>query len=66
MEPTNELGVIVLFSQQCEMKGWSIVRIQAAFPDVEIADKYGKVYRAEFEYFAGSFKAHGHDPRDCD
>jgi hypothetical protein len=65
MIPTNEMGVIVLFSQQCEAYGFEILSIGAAFPDA-IVEKNGVTYRVEFEFSAGNFIEHKHDQRSCD
>lgn len=65
--PENEQGVIVLFSQICEDRGWEIVKIQTRFPDAIIKNKTtGIEYRAEFEFEATSFVLHGHSPEECD
>lgn len=67
MKVENELGVIVKFAQQCEEHGWEIVSIQSQFPDVIIkSTDQDRVWLAEFEYQASSFKAHKHDLRECD
>jgi len=64
-EPENELGVIVVFSQQSDRHGFQVKMIRAAFPDA-IIEKDGIEYRAEFEFIASSFDQHGHDHRKCD
>ena len=64
-EPQNEQGVIVRFSQEASMHGWSIVEISATFPDA-ILEKDGVKWRTEFEYEASSFLAHRHDHREAD
>jgi len=65
LEPENELGVIVLFTQQCEEAGFEILSIQSAFPDALI--RRGDIeYRAEFEFRSSSFYHHKHDPRKTD
>lgn len=67
LEPVNEMGVIVVFSQYCESVGWEILSIQAGCPDAIIRHKASQeVYRIEFEYNAGSFIDHGHSLNDCD
>jgi len=63
--PENEMGVIVLFSQQIIGTDFEIIRIGAAFPDA-IVKKKGIEYRVEFEFAAANFKAHRHDPMLCD
>ena len=64
-EPENELGVIVVFSQQSDHHGFQVKTIRAAFPDA-IIEKDGIEYRAEFEFMASSFDQHKHDHRKCD
>lgn len=64
-EPQNEQGVVVRFSQEASMHGWSVVEISATFPDA-ILEKDGVKWRTEFEYEASSFLAHRHDHRDAD
>ena len=66
IEPENELGVIVLFSQSCRSRGLEIMSIQMQFPDAQIRDDEGNEYAAEFELFASNFYGHKHDPRLCD
>jgi len=61
----NELGVIVVFAQEGPEHGFYIKKIQSAFPDA-IIEKDGRRYRAEFEFMASAFDAHGHDHRECD
>ena len=64
-EPENELGVIVLFAQQCEEVGFEILSIQSAFPDALV--RRGDVeYRVEFELLSSNFYKHRHDPRKAD
>jgi len=63
--PENELGVIVVFAQEAHHYGFNIKTISANFPDA-IIEKDGQSYRAEFEFMASSFDAHGHDHRECD
>ena len=63
--PENELGVIVRFAREAHHHGFEIASIGIAFPDA-IISKDGHTYRAEFEFAASSFEAHGHDHRKCD
>lgn len=65
MIPQNEMGVIVVFSQQAYEAGFEIVSIGCEFPDA-IIKRGDKVYRVEFEYKSSNFIQHRHDPRDCD
>lgn len=65
MIPTNEQGVVVLFSQQAEEAGFEIVSIQTSFPDA-IVRRGDTTYRVEFEYKASNFVEHEHDPKNCD
>ncbi|MCQ3973966.1 MAG: hypothetical protein DPW09_11015 [Anaerolineae bacterium] len=65
MIPRNEMGVIVLFTQEASAAGFEIVEIQSAFPDAIIKHK-GQTYRAEFEYKSSNCIHHRHDPRLCD
>ena len=65
-EPTNELGVIYLFSQLARKRyGLHVEAIQAAFPDC-IAYRNNKKVRIEFEYKSRNFLLHGHNPEQCD
>ena len=62
--PTEENGVIFLFSKITNDLGIKMVSIQKHFPDAE-AIKYGddaKGYRVyiEFEYLSSDFIRHGH------
>lgn len=67
MIPKNELGVIVLFAQECEEKGWSILEIDQSFPDAIIMEQSsGIAHQAEFEFCASNFRTHKHDLRNCD
>lgn len=63
--PSNEMGVIVLFSYLQDVSGFNIVDIGSRFPDAVI-DVDGIEYRTEFEYMLSNFIAHGHDIRQCD
>lgn len=65
MNPKNEMGVIVLFSQEAGSIGFKIESIQAGYPDA-IISRNGQIYRAEFEYKSSSFFYHKHDPLECD
>lgn len=58
--PTNELGVIVLFSMLSSKLGYKIKSINAKFPDGMIL-KDGTEKSVEFEYMASNFIRHKHD-----
>ena len=67
IEPRNEQGVVVAFSQLADKYGYRIVDIQTPYPDAVIySHELGKEIRAEFEHYARSFVNHGHDPSQCD
>jgi hypothetical protein len=67
--PTNELGVVFLFSLVAKKLQFRIEEIQAAFPDCiayrHVGDSEKKV-RIEFEYRSSSFRTHKHDATRCD
>lgn len=67
LNPKNELGVIVIFSQICEENGYSITRIESGFPDATVTNnESGESFEVEFEFVSSNFAAHRHDPRECD
>jgi hypothetical protein len=67
IEPKNEMGVIVLFSQWCLNSEWEILSIQSAFPDGIIKNKNNeKLYKVEFEFLSSNFIQHGHNVFGCD
>jgi hypothetical protein len=67
--PENELGVVFLFSQIAKRLQFRIETIRAAYPDC-IAYRHAgdreKRVRIEFEFRSSNFRAHKHDPKDCD
>ena len=63
--PRNEEEVIELYKLAQYRLGWPIIHLQRKCPDAIVA-KNGHQLRAEFEHKARNFKAHGHDPGDCD
>lgn len=67
--PNNELGVVFLFAKIAKRLQFRIEQIRAAYPDC-IAYRHAgdseKRVRIEFEFRSSSFKAHGHDPKQCD
>ncbi len=68
--PTNEMGVVSLFSAMAEELGFLILRIQTEFPDCEAMRVVGEdrlqPARIEFEYESRNFLKHMHDPAGCD
>lgn len=67
--PLNENGVIFLFSKIHEKLGINIEAIQASFPDAKGRRKTSKGWEdiwIEFEFKSSHFKAHNHDPKECD
>ncbi len=65
-EPTNEIGTIFLFAQECDKNGITLLNIQSSFPDAIISTSSGMTYRVEFEYRLSNFIDHGHSIRECD
>jgi hypothetical protein len=67
--PENELGVVFLFSRIAKRLQFRIEKIRAAYPDC-IAHRHAgeseKRVRIEFEFRSSSFRAHGHDAKECD
>ncbi|HSM85819.1 MAG TPA: hypothetical protein VLT16_06695 [Candidatus Limnocylindrales bacterium] len=68
--PTNDMGVLVLFGAMARDLGFTVLRVQAEFPDCEAlrlceGDRWRRV-RIEFEFESRNFLAHAHDPKDCD
>ena len=67
--PLNENGVIFLFSKVHDKLGINIEAIQPGFPDAKGRRKTRKGWEdiwIEFEFKSSYFKAHGHDPKECD
>jgi hypothetical protein len=67
--PLNENGVIFLFSKIHDKFNINIEAIQAAFPDAKGRRKTSKGWEdiwIEFEFKSSHFKAHNHDPKECD
>ena len=65
MNPTNEQGVVVLFSMLVGNSKWSIKSIGTAFPDVTLVYN-DEIWLAEFEFKTSNFNLHKHDVRGCD
>jgi hypothetical protein len=67
--PSNELGVVFLFSKIAKRLQFRIEEIRAAYPDC-IAYRHAgdseKLVKIEFEFKSSNFKAHGHDSTKCD
>lgn len=67
--PENEMGVVFLFSRIARRLQFRIEKIRAAYPDC-IAYRHAgdreKRVRIEFEYRSSSFRAHGHNAKECD
>ncbi len=67
--PENELGVVFLFSRIARRLQFRIEEIRTAYPDC-IAYRHAggteKRVRIEFEFRSSNFKAHRHDPKQCD
>jgi hypothetical protein len=68
--PTNENGVMVLFGSLAAELGFTVTRVQSAFPDGEALRrmKDGRCQRVlfEFEFESRNFSLHMHDPKGCD
>lgn len=67
--PTNELGVVFLFSKLASKWRVRVETVQEAFPDcIAYQKSHGKEkrIRIEFEFKSRNFKVHGHDPKKCD
>lgn len=64
----NEQGTICYFSQAMKRDYWEILKIRTSFPDAILkrVHPFNKVYRTEFEYASINFRAHGHNPEQCD
>lgn len=68
-EPTNEMGVVVLFGVLAMKLGFAIERVGTGFPDCEAKQRVSggwRRVRIEFEYKSRNFERHGHDPEGCD
>ena len=69
--PSNEQGVVVLFTMMSKQLQYNIEGIWTdSFPDCEATrvEQGGKLRRVkiEFEYRSREFANHGHDPNACD
>lgn len=68
--PLNEQGVVYLFALLSKKLGFIVEEIKSSFPDAKGRRKnargqWEEVW-IEFEYKSSNFKAHGHDPSECD
>jgi hypothetical protein len=67
--PSNELGVVFLFSKIAKRLQFRIEEIRAAYPDCLAYRHVGdseKLVRIEFEFRSSNFRMHGHDSLKCD
>ncbi len=67
--PTNELGVVFLFSHLASKLGFRIEEIRSGYPDCIAYRKVGgaeRRVRIEFEYRSSNFSAHRHCAQKCD
>ena len=67
--PNNEQGVVFLFSKVAEDLNMYVEEIKEGFPDCVARRFDGKGWERihiEFEYRSSHFKAHDHDPAECD
>lgn len=69
-EPTNEMGVILLFGMLAWRLGFMIESAQMGYPDchakLEVEPGRWQDVNLEFEHQSRHFRAHRHDPRRCD
>jgi hypothetical protein len=67
--PTNELGVVFLFSHLCRRMQLHVESVQAGFPDCIARQRVGgkeRRIRIEFEFRSSNFRAHGNPADGCD
>jgi hypothetical protein len=67
--PLNENGVVFLFGKIVDDLNMYIEEIKPGFPDCIARRFVGKGWERvaiEFEHTSSNFKAHGHDPGQCD
>lgn len=67
--PLNEQGVVFLFGKVAHDLNMYVEEIKPGFPDCVGRRFVGRGWervRIEFEYRSSNFKAHGHDPNECD
>lgn len=67
--PLNENGVVFLFGRVADDLHMYIEEIKPGFPDCVARRFTGRGWEKvliEFEFNSSSFRAHGHNPNDCD
>jgi len=64
--PTNETQTREWFAAHLDLYGYDIVVSGGAYPDYELRDADGKIYRVEAECESINFIRHRHDPAGCD
>lgn len=67
--PSNEMGVVFLFSHLCRRMQLHVESVQAGFPDCIALQRVGgkeRRIRIEFEFRSSNFRAHGHPSDGCD
>jgi hypothetical protein len=68
--PTNEAGVLAAFACHARELGFTILRLQAAFPDCEalreVGPNKGQRVLIELEYESRNFLEHQHPVNGCD
>ena len=68
--PTNEAGVLAAFACHARELGFTILRLQAAFPDCEalreVGPNKGQRVLIELEYESRNFLEHLHPVKGCD
>lgn len=68
--PTNEAGVLAAFACHARELGFTILRLQAAFPDCEalreVGPNKGQRVLIELEYESRNFLEHQHPVKGCD
>lgn len=67
--PSNEMGVVFLFSHLCRRMQLQVESVQAGFPDCIALQRVGgkeRRIRIEFEFRSSNFRAHNHSPDGCD
>lgn len=67
--PTNEFGVVFLFSHLAKRMQVQVESVQAGYPDCIVYQRVGgneKRIRIEFEFRSSNFKAHRHPADGCD
>lgn len=67
--PENELGVVFIFAHIAKKLQLRIEQVRPHFPDCIAYKRTGEkenLVRIEFEYRSSNFKAHRHNPKECD